>query len=391
MRTPNGSDGTGPVDIAVVGAGITGMLAALELARDGARVELLDAGEPSGTDSNAGSLHVQLQSRLLHLFPELMPKVEAALPLYLQAVRAWEDLDRELGGVELVKEGGLMVAEDEAQLAFLHRKAERERRQGVDVDILDRAALDRIAPWLGPRVMGAELCRDEGKVNPLMANAKIRRLVHEAGVPIRRARVAALEPDRGTLRLESGRTRKAERILVAAGWGTEALAGSVGVNVPARFEALHMNVTEPCRPRIRHLIQHASTPITFKQFSAGQIVVGGGWPADWTPGDGVPQILERSLVGNLALAGRIVPAIRSLRILRSWAGLHTVSDGGTVLGALPGHDRVMVAVPGDAGYTLGPLLGRAAADLLLGRDPPFDIEPCSPERFRSSPDGSPCA
>ena len=31
-----------------------------------------------------------------------------------------------------------------------------------------------MAPWLGDHVIGAELCRDEGKLNPLVANRKLR-------------------------------------------------------------------------------------------------------------------------------------------------------------------------------------------------------------------------
>jgi L-2-hydroxyglutarate oxidase LhgO len=67
-----------------------------------------------------------------------------------------------------------MLAEGADQLAFLEAKAAREAAQGLAVEILDRAALDRIAPWLGAQIVGAELCRDEGKLNPLVANARLR-------------------------------------------------------------------------------------------------------------------------------------------------------------------------------------------------------------------------
>ena len=371
----------GSIDVAVVGAGIIGMLAALMLDRHGARIALLDSGIPSGTDANAGSLHVQLQSRLLRLFPELIPRIETSLPLYLLAIQAWKTISRELGGVELVQDGGLMVAESPEEMAFLRQKAEREQRHGLDIEILDRTALERMAPWLGPRIIGAELCRDEGKVNPLLANSLIRKRLGEAGIQVQNATVIGLAESGRELILASGNRLAADQILIAAGWGTEALARSAGVRIIARCEAIHMNITEPACYRIRQLVQHAAGPITFKQFSAGQIVIGGGWPAFWDPGAGVPRVLEDSLLGNVALAGRILPAIRPLRILRSWAGLHTVTDGGTILGALPGIERVTIAVPGDSGYTLGPLLASAAADLLLGRDPDFDIIPHSPDRF----------
>jgi glycine/D-amino acid oxidase-like deaminating enzyme len=66
-------------------------------------------------------------------------------------------------------------------------------------------------------------------------------------------------------------------------------------------------------------------------------------------------------------------------VIRTWAGLNTTADGRTILGR---RGAVVLAVPGDAGYTLGPLVGRAAAALLSGAEPPFDPAPFSPDRFR---------
>ena len=142
------------IDVLVIGGGIVGLVASSELAAAGARVTLVDAGRNAGSTANAGSLHVQLQSRIMRLYPEQVPRIEAALSFYRQAVGHWEELERKVGPFGLVRKGGLMLADDEAQLAFLERKAERERRRGLDVEILDRAALDRAAPLgrpAGPR------------------------------------------------------------------------------------------------------------------------------------------------------------------------------------------------------------------------------------------------
>ncbi|MEM9756791.1 MAG: FAD-dependent oxidoreductase, partial [Pseudomonadota bacterium] len=158
-----------PSDILVIGGGVVGMVSAITLAEAGARVRIVDAGQNAGSGANAGSLHVQMQSRFLRLFPELAPNVEAALPLYKQAALHWAALEQQLGPFELVRQGGLMLAEGPEQMAFLEQKAAREARRGLDVEILERAALDRIAPWIGPQIVGAELCRDEGKLNPLTA------------------------------------------------------------------------------------------------------------------------------------------------------------------------------------------------------------------------------
>ena len=372
----------GHVDIAVIGGGITGLAAALHLTDAAARIAVFDAGLNAGSNANAGSLHVQLQSRFLRLYPDQAPNVEASLPLYLAATRVWDALDRRLGGVELVQKGGLMLAESTAQLAFLEQKAERESGKGLDVEILDRTELEQIAPWLGDQVVGAELCRNEGKLNPLAANRAARNALASSGVAIAPHRVQALDPVPEGVRIctDAGDCI-ADFAVLATSWGTGTLAAGLGVQIPVEWEPLHMNITEPADYRIEQLVQHAEKPITLKQFRSGQIVIGGGWEAKFDPAVGTPEVLKASLLGNVALAAQLAPGIAHLRLMRTWAGLNTTMDGKSIIGPLPGVPRVIAAVPGDAGYTLGPIVGQAAADIALGRKPQFDTMPYTPERF----------
>jgi glycine/D-amino acid oxidase-like deaminating enzyme len=121
--------------------------------------------------------------------------------------------------------------------------------------------------------------------------------------------------------------------------------------------------------------------ITLKQLAAGQVVVGGGWPARLDARNH-PTVEVTSLIGNLRLAQHIVPRLARLRLIRSWAGINTTADGQCILGEAPGHPGLFLAVPGDAGYTLGPLVARLAAGALLGRrDAEFDITPYTAARF----------
>jgi glycine/D-amino acid oxidase-like deaminating enzyme len=89
-----------------------------------------------------------------------------------------------------------------------------------------------------------------------------------------------------------------------------------------------------------------------------------------------------SLIANASLAQHIVPQIGNLRIIRTWAGINTSVDGMGVLGEVPAAPGLFVAIPGDAGYTLGPLSARLVADVMLGRAPQEDIRPYRPDRFR---------
>jgi glycine/D-amino acid oxidase-like deaminating enzyme len=46
-----------------------------------------------------------------------------------------------------------------------------------------------------------------------------------------------------------------------------------------------------------------------------------------------------------------------------------------------GKEQVFFALPGDAGYTLGPLCARLIVDIMQGRVPAIPVEEYSPMRF----------
>jgi glycine/D-amino acid oxidase-like deaminating enzyme len=374
------------VAVAVVGGGIVGLCAALELARAGVETAVLDdAARLGGTTANAGSLHVQMQSRFIRLYPDQVPGLERSLPLYVAAGKLWAALERDLGtSFELKASGGLMVAETADSYEFLAQKCEREKRLGLAVEMLDRAALSRIAPYLSDAVIGAEFCAEEGKLNPLLANQAVRRaLLASGGVILPELRVARIERDGSAWLLHTAvGTLRAGRVVLAAGAGTGALLAPLGIDIPTVAEPLHMNVTEATAPLIGHLVQHADRMITMKQLAAGQVVIGGGWPATLRGTHQHPTVEASSLLGNLRLASHIVPRLARLKLLRTWAGVNTTVDGQCVLGEAPRLPGLFLAVPGDAGYTLGPLVGLLAAGALLARrDLPFDIAPYSATRF----------
>ncbi|WP_051887954.1 NAD(P)/FAD-dependent oxidoreductase [Caballeronia sordidicola] len=373
-------------DVAVIGAGIVGLCLAGFLAQRGRDVMLLDAGGSAASTANAGSLHVQMQSRFMRLFPERVASFEQQLPLYPKAVEYWREFERAINAdFEMKVSGGLMVAETPEQFDFLVAKSRRERELGLSVELLERADLERIAPYLGPAAFGAELCANEGKLNPLKCNAQIRAWAVRMGVTIvDQCKVDQLRPTDSRFALTTSLgTLDASQVAVAAGPGARALMDSAGTFLPVDPEPLHMNLTEAAPPLILHLVQHAERSITLKQLSTGQVVIGGGWPAKLAAGADYPVVDPASMIGNVSLAQFMVPALASLHIIRTWAGLNSKVDGRGVLGEMPGIPGLHAAIPGDAGYTLGPLTARLVADLMTGRDPGIDMRPYSPMRFQA--------
>jgi glycine/D-amino acid oxidase-like deaminating enzyme len=377
----------------IIGGGIVGLCLARLLAREGCDVAVVDSGRDAGSSANAGSLHVQMQSRFIRMYPDQVPALERALPLYVAAGGLWRELAAELAAergadIEFKESGGLMIAETPDQYAFLATKCAREKALGLDVSMIDRAELRRVAPYLGDAAYGAEFCAHEGKLNPLFANAAITASAQDAGaVILTDTQVTGIVPEGSGYRIDTCRgAMRAGRIILSAGAGTVALAAHLGVTVPTTAEPLHMNVTEAAQPIIGHLVQHAERMITLKQLASGHVVIGGGWPARSSPSGGIATVERESVLGNLSLALHIVPRLRDLRIIRTWAGINTTTDGQCVIGAA-GPPGLFIAVPGDAGYTLGPLVARLAAAVVLGREPEFDVAPFTPARFAANAGG----
>jgi len=372
------------IDTVIIGGGIVGSCLAAFLAEEGDQVACVDAGHHSGSTANAGSLHVQMQSRNIRLSPQLLPDLEQALALYPKAVTTWKELNNRLGtNIDLKVEGGLMVAETSDQFEFLRKKCERETVLGLNVEMLERAQIERIAPYLGQSVVGAELCADEGKVNPLLANRAVKKMARTMGVQfLYGLRIEQIETKENGILLhtKNGIIRTA-RIAIAAGSGGGRLAEQIGIHIPTLPEPLHMNITEPTVKTIPHLIQHSERSITMKQLAAGNIVIGGGWPAKFSGPNDHPTVRMDSLLGNLKLAGHIVPMVNSLALIRTWAGVNSITDGRSVLGPAETNSKVFFALPGDAGYTLGPLCAHLVADCMQNRTPRFSISEYSATRF----------
>ena len=371
----------------VVGGGIVGLSASWFLAEEGLAVLCLDAGVDSGSAANAGSLHGQMQSRMQLLYPDRTPTFVKTLPIYPRAIDYWGELARRLGEeIEYQLTGGLMIAESAGQLAALEGKSRLERQRGIRTRLLERDELLSLAPYLNADVEGALLCEKEGKVNPLLATTAVRRRAIASGVTVRdHSPVRRLEPGGlGYLAITDRTTHAAERVIVAAGSGTGRLAATLGLQLPCVAEPLQMCITEPTEPILVHLVQHAARAITLKQLATGQILIGGGWPAANAGNGRPPTVLSESLMGNVRLARHLVPGIGGLEIQRTWAGVNTLVDLVCVLGPVDSLPGLHFAVPGDAGFTLGPYCARLVVDAMLGRPPDYPLKPFSPARFQGS-------
>lgn len=375
----------GKVDVLVIGAGVTGLAAARQAALTGARVLCVDRGRVGAEASggNAGSLHLQLLSwdfgakAVSGGSPALR-----TLPLQAESIALWSELQAERqADFEMKVTGGLMLAENPDQIAFLKAKAKAEGKVGTETHVIDKDDIGRIAPALSDRFVAAAWCPGEGKINPLAANDALLAATRERGATVvERCPVLSIESDGDgyTVGTSGGAVRTGRIIIAAGGWSSQ-LGAMLDVTLPIRGAPLQMIVTEPAPPLVPCLVAHADRHLTLKQAAAGSLLIGGAWPAAVNAG-GQSEVLPDSLEGNLWVAARTVPAISGLSMVRSWAAMNIDIDGAPLLSHLPGHPNVVVAATAN-GYTLGPLVGRAAAEGVLAGQMRPDLAEFNLNRF----------
>ena len=163
----------------------------------------------------------------------------------------------------------------------------------------------------------------------------------------------------------------ADWVVLAAGAGTRPLASTAGIDIPLTFSRGQMFVTERVPPLLGTLIHG------IKQTSPGTILIG----ATIEPEIDDTETTVRGARDMLQWGVRLIPGLRDLRLLRSWAAVRPVPiDGYPVLGQAGEVGRLLLAVM-HRGVTLAPAVGKVLADLMTSGETDLDISPYDPGRF----------
>ena len=353
----------GPVEVAVVGGGVTGLACALTLAQAGSRVRLHEARTiASGASGRNGGFALRGAALPYHRARETLG-AERAAALWRLTEQA---LDRmaELAGDALRRVGSLRLAADEKEREELVAEHAALRGDGFAAEWVDepagRLANHYAAALLHPR---------DGALHPGRWIRRLAARAAEAGAEIR-------EHDR----LESLPEANADVVVVASDGYPSGLLGPIEELVhPTRGQVL---ATEPLPERLYERPHYARQGFDYwQQLPDGRLVVGGRRDADleheWTAEEATSPAIQAALETLVReLLGRL-PAIT-----HRWPGIFgTTRDALPLVGRVPDRDDVWMA-RGYSGH--GNVLGLACGDLvakaILGRREP-ELELFDPARL----------
>jgi D-amino-acid dehydrogenase len=416
--------------VAVIGGGVVGVAAAIELLRDGHEVTIIEPGAPGGEQAASYGNGTLLNPS--SVIPMSSPGIWKKVPGYLRdplgplTIR-WSYLPRLLPWLRRFVAAGSTAAKVAAtgralapllaEAPALHRRLAEEAgvgdlitRQGVLFAFPDRAAFEAEAlswsvrrdngtkwleldedelrqrePALDRRYRFAVLveengqCRDPGAYVAALAR-------HAVGLGARLVRTAAsgfrIEGGRLSAVVTSDGEMACDKAVIAAGAWSKQLARAVGDHVLLETErGYHVVIADPgIEPRYPMMPSDGKmacvmTPAGLRL--AGQVELAGLEAApNWQRAEVLLKFARKVFPG----LPEDLPAER----VKMWMGHRpSTPDGLPVLGPASGCADVIHAFGhGHVGLTAAAMSGKVVADLVAGRPPRFDLAPYAAARFR---------
>jgi sarcosine oxidase subunit beta len=170
-------------------------------------------------------------------------------------------------------------------------------------------------------------------------------------------------------------------VLSAVGGRVTALAAQAGVRLPIRTHPLHAFVTNDYAPGFDPIVASTELMCYVSQTERGQMLIGAEFDAQPTYSR---QSSFAALRGYAHKITRILPFLRDLRILRTWAGSCDISVDFSPIMGFTGVDGFVVTTGwGTWGFKAIPAGGEAMAELIATGRTPALIEPFGLDRFRT--------
>jgi len=345
---------------AVIGGGVVGCAVLWELARHGVRAVLIEAEPDIGegvSKANSAIVHTGFDARPGTLEARLLRRAADTWPAVIDRL-----------GVPFLAVGALMLARTDGEVRRLRGEIQRNATNlGVRTELLGRGALRDVAPYVSDEVVGALAIPDEGVIDPFWLTRAYAEAAIEGGAEVRTGYAAVAmraTHERITVELADGTWLEVEQVFDCGGLHADDVARLMGDRsfavAPRKGQFL---VSEETYGVDRIVLPIPGpmgkgmlvTPIVFGGLLLGPTAVDQDDKADRSTDPAAwRQILDA--------CSSLVPAVRNMLPIRSFAGLRTVSSTGDhVVKPSPVTDRLfLVAGMRSTGVSASPAIAELA-------------------------------
>lgn len=362
--------------VLVVGGGIIGCAAALELVRAGCRVTVFERATPGAESSSAAAgLLAPIDDSAETNFARL---ALASWRLYPDVVR---DLQERTGiDVEYVTRGTIYPTSAAQKQRDVAAWADIKE---FGVELLQGEDVHRLEPALSPKIRHAIFVKGDHWLNNQRLVIAYAQAAAAAGVELKTGcNVSRLVVEGGKVRglVTEGERVEGDAILLAAGaWSGELMAA---LGAPLRIE-----------PRRGQMIALAHVPPVLTYCVHGEVYMAPRPSGELLVGATVERagfqraVTAEGISGLLHSAIELVPALRELPIARMWCGFRPwAPDSLPVLGPWPGIEGLFVATGHFRnGILLAPITARLMTEWITGKQPSLSVKDFLPDRFVRRP------
>jgi D-amino-acid dehydrogenase len=408
--------------VTVVGAGIVGVAAALWLQRAGFKATLIDSGGVGEGASFGNAGNISPGAAVPYLIPgiwreaprwlldpegplavrpgyflKVLPWLSAAVSssheeaalatsramhaLHGGTLEAYDALTRGTEAEGLIELSGQLYVSEKPKSAQGSELAQRMRAMaGVKTVVLDWMEIRELEPSLAPVFKSGLLLPDNGRCkNPHQLVTALARVAERNGASIARGKVEGFQTNGKQVQaiVVDGKAQPVERVVIAAGAASGALAAQLGTRVPLEAErGYHITIEDPgVAPRMP--VTHTDAKFACSPMNVGLRLAG---TVEYAGIDSQPNWRRAELLK--AQAKRMFPGVRLDKVTR-WAGNRpSLPDGLPVLSAAPRFSNAYFAFGNSHfGMSAGPVMGKVVAEIVSGRKPSIDVAPFDPVRF----------
>ena len=350
-------------DVIIVGGGIIGLSLAISLRKRGAKVLVVERGEPGREASHAAG--GMLVDCLLETPAALQPLATASAGMYPEFA------------YELEVESGMKVdLRDQGTILF--PSAEHLRHKALAT--LGAACVSELEPaFPASDVRRQAFYLQERSVDPRALSAAALKTAKHRGVDFSTGDPVT------TVNLSNGRAsgvtttktafRAAKVVNCAGAW-----SGQIGPHTfPTRpVKGQMLCLAMPSRTLLKHVIRTPEVYLIPR--SDGRLLVGATVEEAGFDKRTVPSTIQRLHRAALAL----VPKLADARILEDWAGLRPgTPDALPILGETPTPGYFVATGHFRDGILLAPITVQVMADVVMGVKSEFDLSPFCCGRFSS--------
>ncbi len=342
-------------DFVIIGAGSVGVPLSYYLARNGARVLVLERKKSVGQGSNKAAIG---GIRATHSNPAKIVVGKKSLEIF----ENWQKQHE----IEWYKGGYSFVAYNKEIHDSLKELVKFQQNFGLEIEYLERDALMEKIPHLNPDgLLGGTYSPKDGSASPLLAINSFYRQAKKLGVEflfdnevkefsIFDGSITEVKTTKGVY--------KGDVIVNAAGGWARNVQELAGESIPVKPDVHEAGITEPVKHFIDPMIvdmrrSQDSANFYFYQHKTGQIIF------CLTPGE--PRwgfdINETSTFLPVATRRMIelVPMLKNIRVRRTWAGVYPMTPDGNPVVGFSRKIKNLFILGGmcGQGFMLGPGLG----------------------------------